>query len=80
MAYVELILKGLLLYYLFADFKEKYKLGDLFNFNYDEGKNMIQPQNVDQQNNLNNSMSNFMNESDNSYKEDFHNNYWRDIQ
>ena len=76
LAYVELILKGLLLYYLFADFKEKYKLGDLFNFNYDEGKNMVQSQNADQQNNLNNnSMSNFMNESDNSFKEDFHNNY-----
>ena len=76
LAYIELILKCLLLYYLFADFKEKYKLGDLFNFNYDEGKNMIQSQNADQQNNLNNnSMSNFMNESDNSFKEDFHNNY-----
>jgi hypothetical protein len=37
LAYIELILKCLLLYYLFADFKEKYKLGDLFNFNYDEG-------------------------------------------
>ena len=75
LAYVELILKGLLLYYLFADFKEKYKLRDLFNFNYDEGKNMIQPQNDDQQNNINNSMSNFMNESDHSYRPDFINKY-----
>ena len=75
LAYIELILKCLLLYYLFADFKEKYKLGDLFNFNYDEGKNMIQPQNDDQQNNINNSMSNFMNESDHSYRPDFINKY-----
>ena len=75
LAYVELILKGLLLYYLFADFKEKYKLRDLFNFNYDEGKNMIQPQNDDQQNNLNNSLGDFMNESDHSYRPDFINKY-----
>jgi len=79
LAYIELILKALLLYYLFADFKEKYKLGDLFNFNYDEGKNMnmnmIQSQNDDPLNNLNNSMNNFVNQSNDSYSENFHNKY-----
>ena len=38
LAYIELILKGFLLYYLFADFKEKYQLKDLFNFNMMMGK------------------------------------------
>ena len=76
LAYIELILKGFLLYYLFADFKEKYKLGDLFNFNYDEGKNSIQPQNADdQQMNFDNSMNKHVNESNNSFMENFQNRY-----
>ena len=75
LAYIELILKGFLLYYLFADFKEKYKLSDLFNFNYDDGKS-IQPQNQDeQQMNFDNSMNKFGNESNHSYAEVFQNNY-----
>ena len=32
LAYLELILKAFLLYYLIADFKEKYRFKDLFNF------------------------------------------------
>ena len=76
LAYIELILKVFLLYYLFADFKEKYKLGDLFNFNYDEGKNSIQPQNADdQQMNFDNSMNKHVNESNNSFMENFQNRY-----
>ena len=76
LAYVELILKCCLLYYLIADFKEKYKLGDLLNFNYTDGKNSIQPQNVgDQQMNFDNSMNNYVNESNNSYNENFQNKY-----
>ena len=76
LAYIELILKGFLLYYLFADFKEKYKLKDLFNFNYDDGKNNFQENNVeDQQMNFDNSMNNFVNQSNHSYQEDFQNNY-----
>ena len=35
-AYLELILKGFLLYYLIVDFKEKYKLNELINLNYDD--------------------------------------------
>ena len=76
LAYIELLLKGFLLYYLFADFKEKYKLSDLFNFNYDDGKNNTQPQIIDeQQMNFDNSMAKFANESNNSYVENFQNNY-----
>ncbi len=77
LAYLELILKGILLYYLVADFKEKYKLGDLFNFNYDDAKNSIQPQNAggEQQINFDNSMNNYVNESNFSYDSNFKNNY-----
>ena len=75
LAYIELILKVFLLYYLFADFKEKYKLSDLFNFNYDDGKS-IQPQNQDeQQMNFDNSMNKHVNESNNSFMENFQNRY-----
>ncbi len=77
LAYIEVILKGFLLYYLVADFKEKYKLGDLFNFNYDDAKNSIQPQNAggEQQINFDNSMNNYVNESNFSYDSNFKNNY-----
>ena len=75
-AYLELILKGFLLYYLVVDFREKYKLKDLFNLNYDDEKNMIQPQNFnEQQNNGDNSMNNYQNESNNSFAENFQNKY-----
>ena len=75
LAYVELILKCCLIYYLIADFKEKYKLKDLFNFNYDDGRSSIQPQNQGEQLNADNSMNNYVNESKYSYAEDFQNNY-----
>ena len=76
LAYVELLLKVFLLYYLLVDFKEKYKykLSDLFNFNYDDGKNSSQPQNRDELQNFENSM-NIINESNNSYMENFQNKY-----
>ena len=76
LAYLELILKGFLLYYLVVDFKEKYKFKDLFNLNYDDEKNMIQSQNINEQQNVgNNSMDNFQNESNNSFAENFQNKY-----
>ena len=75
LAYLELILKGFLLYYLVVDFKEKYKLKDLFNLNYDDEKNMIQPQNFNEQQIGDNSMNNFQNESNNSFAENFQNKY-----
>ena len=74
LAYIELLVKGFLLYYLIVDFKEKYKLSDLFNFNYDDGKNSLQPQNMDEMQNFDNS-NNFVNESNNSYAENFQNKY-----
>ena len=76
LAYFELILKGFLLYYLVVDFKEKYILKDLFNLNYEDEKNKIQPQNFnEQQNNGDNSFNNYQNESNNSYVENFQNKY-----
>ena len=59
-----------------VDFKETYKLKDLFNLNYDDEKNVIQPQNFnEQQNNGDNSMNNYQNESNNSFAENFQNKY-----
>ena len=75
-AYIELILKGFLLYYLIVDFKEKYKLKELINLNYDDASK-ASDSNVDQQqgNIMNNSMSAFVNGSNNSFAENFENNY-----
>ena len=76
LAYIELLLKVFLLYYLFADFKEKYKLSDLLNFNYGDSKGNINSHNGDEQQlNFDNSMNNFVNESNNSYMENFQNEY-----
>ena len=74
LAYIELLVKGFLLYYLIVEFKEKYKLSDLFNFNYDDGKNSLQPQNMDEMQNFDNN-NNFVDESNNSYAENFQNKY-----
>ena len=76
LAYLELILKGILLYYLVVNFNEKYKFKDLFNLNYEDDKKIIQPQNInEQQNNGDNSMNNYINESNNSFVENFKNKY-----
>ena len=76
LAYLELILKGILLYYLIVNFNEKYKFKDLFNLNYEDDKKSIQPQNInEQQNNGDNSMNNYNNESNNSFMENFQNRY-----
>ena len=76
LAYLELILKGILLYYLVVNYKEKYKFKDLFNLNYDEEKKMIQPQNInEQQNNGDNNGDNYINESNNSFASNFKNKY-----
>ena len=59
-----------------ANFKEKYRLRDLFNFNYDDGKTSISPHSANgQENNFDNSMNNFVKESNYYYAEDFQNNY-----
>ena len=76
LAYLELILKGILLYYLVADFKEKYGFKNLLNMNYDDGKNMIQSPNINEQKNIgDNSINNFGDESNNSFAENFQNKY-----
>ena len=76
LAYLELILKCFLLYYLIVFFKGKYKLKDLFNLNYDDEKNVIQsPYINERQDNIDNSINNYANESNNSYMDDFKNKY-----
>ncbi len=76
LAYIELLLKGFLLYYLVVYFKEKYQLKDLFNLNYDDEKSKIQDQNFNEQPNMGeNSFNNYQNESNNSYVDNFQNKY-----
>ena len=76
LAYIELLLKGFLLYYLVVYFKEKYQLKDLFNLNYDDEKSKNQDQNFNEQRNLgDNSFNNYQNESNNSYVDNFQNKY-----
>ena len=76
LAYIELILKCFLLYYLIADYKEKYKFKDLFNFNYDDTKSSIKSSIVgEEQINYDNSMNRFVNESSYSYEDNFQNKY-----
>ena len=76
LAYIELLLKGFLLYYLVVYFKEKYQLKDLFNLNYDDEKSKNQDQNFNEQQNLGeNSFNNYQNESNNSFAENFQNKY-----
>ena len=76
LAYIELILKAFLLYYLIADFKEKYRFKDLFSFNYDDERKGYPSKNIDgKQINFDNSLNNYVNESNNSYVEDFRNKY-----
>ena len=76
LAYIELLLKGFLLYYLVVYFKEKYQLKDLFNLNYDDEKSKNQDQNFNEQQNFGeNSFNNYQNESNNSYVDNFQNKY-----
>ena len=76
LAYLELILKCILLYYLVVNFNEKYKFKDLFNLNYEDDKKIIQPQNInEQQNNGDNNMNSYIDESNNSFAENFKNKY-----
>ena len=76
LAYIELLLKGFLLYYLVVYFKEKYQLKDLFNLNYDDEKSKNQDQNFNEQPNMGeNSFNNYQNESNNSYVDNFQNKY-----
>ena len=78
LAFVELILKGLLLYYLIMDYNGKYSWKDLLNLNYD-GFNTDKQTNNDEQNqinNISNDIGDFKKEmGTNSFDENFHNDY-----
>ena len=77
LAYVELILKGLLLYYLIVDYKGKYALKDLFNMNYEGGQTLTTTPEQDAFGGIpEDSMGNFGKEmGTNSFAENFENNY-----
>ena len=68
LSFVELILKGLLLYYLIMDYYGKYSLKDLMNLNYDNGGEKI-TSNEDE-----NQLGNLSNENDIMDKKDEENN------
>ena len=70
LAYIELILKCLILYYLTSNFKEKYRLRDLLNLNYDDAKRSTLETQFPGENGTNG----YGNESF-SYAEDFQNKY-----
>ena len=77
LAYIELILKILLLYYLFTDYNGKYIWKDLFNLNYD-GSNMDKQtpsEDQNQLNNISNNIDNFQKEIGTNSLDDFHNEY-----
>ena len=78
LAFIELILKLLLLYYLIMDYNGKYTWIDLFNLNYD-GTNKNEQTTSNEQNQINN-ISNDIAElgkevGTNSFEENFNNEY-----
>ena len=78
LAYIELILKGLLLYYLIMDYNGKYSWRDLLNLNYEGIDNDNQTPNEEQiqNNNISNDIGDFRKEiGTNSFDENFHNDY-----
>ena len=78
LAFAELILKGLLLYYLIMDYNGKYTWKDLLNLNYD-GINADRKTSGDEQNqinNISNDIGDFRKDlGTNSFDENFHNDY-----
>ena len=75
LAYVELILKALLLYYLIVDYKGKYSWKDLFNMNYEGGQTISTTPGQDN-GIVDDSIGNFGKElGTNSFAENFENNY-----
>ena len=78
LAFIELILKCLLSYYLILDYKGKYSLNDLLNLNYDNiNKDKETANNGQNQiNNLSNDFRDFKKDiGTNSFDENFHNEY-----
>ena len=77
LAYIELILKILLLYYLFIDYNGKYTWKDLLNLNY-EGSNVDKQTANDEQNQMNNISNNIEDikkDIGNDSLDDFQNDY-----
>ena len=80
LAYIELIIKGLLLYYLITDYKGKYSLKTLFNLSYDDSIGIKSTNSTPHGNNKdNNNISNDMEDygrdiGTNSFDENFHDN------
>ena len=78
LAFVELILKSLLLYYLIMDYNGKYSWKDLLNLNYDGISTDKQTMANDENhiNNISNDIGDFKKEMEaNSFEENFHNEY-----
>ena len=78
LAFIELILKGLLLYYLIMDYNGKYSLKDLINLNYESSGDKITTNEEDNQlgNNISNEIIDFKREvENNSFDENFKNDY-----
>ena len=81
LSFIELIIKALLLYYLFVDYKEKYSLQSLFNLSYDnsigiKSNNNDNSDEGNQMNNISNDIGDFVKEAGtNSFEEKFENNY-----
>ena len=81
LAFIELIIKALLLYYLIVDYKEKYSLQSLFDFYYDNTIEMksnsnASPDEGNQINNISNDLGDLIKEAGtNSFEEKFENNY-----
>ena len=80
LAFIELILKALLLYYLIVDYKGKYSIKSLFNLNYEDISDIKSSISHNEENKTNNYMNNELGNSGknmggNSFDEDFKNDY-----
>ena len=82
LAFIELIIKALLLYYLIVDYKGKYYIKSLLNLNYDDISDIKSNSNIgsDEKNNINNQLSNDMGQfgrelGTNSFDENLENNF-----
>ncbi len=82
LAFIELIIKALLLYYLIVDYKGKYYIKSLLILNYDDSSDIKSNSNIgsDEKNNINNQLSNDMGQfgrelGTNSFDENLENNF-----
>ena len=77
LTFIELILKILLLYYLIMDYKDKYGLIDLKNFNYEinNSDKQTQMEGQNQLNDLSNDIRDIKDEIGNNSFQDFNNDF-----